>query len=84
MIWKMLVLDYIQNKRNLIIKFVFPLILFLPAYSFSEGNSILVLILIFTIMTGTGLKIAKLKSNSLYNRLIISARAPHHSGLNPF
>jgi hypothetical protein len=72
MIWKMLVLDYIQNKRNLLIKFVLPLILFLPAYRFSEGNSILVLILIFTIMTGTGLKIAKLKSNSLYNRLIIA------------
>jgi hypothetical protein len=72
MIGKMLVLDFIQNKKKLVIKFVFPLILFIPTYTFFGGNSILVLILIFTIMTGTGLKIAKLKSNGLYNRLIIA------------
>ena len=70
MMEKILWADYIKNKKSIALKVGIPLILVLGSYQFGYGNLSLVMIIIFTIITGTGLKIVQLKSNGIYNRLI--------------
>ncbi len=70
MIEKMLWMDYTKSKKNLLLKISVPFILVFASYQVGFGNLALVMILIFTIITGAGLKIVQLKNEGLYNRLI--------------
>ena len=72
MISKIFFLDFIKNKKNLILKFIIPFIIVFTAFQFGYGRITLVMLLIFTVITGAGLKIVKLKTSGVYNRLIIS------------
>ena len=72
MIANMLVLDYMKSKRDFLFKILLPFIIIFAAFQSGYGNMVLVMVLIFTILTGAGLKIAKLKNNNIYDRLLIS------------
>ena len=72
MISRMFFLDFIKNKKNLLLKFFIPFIIVTVAFQFGFGKITLVMLLIFTVITGSGLKIIKLKTSGVYNRLIIS------------
>jgi hypothetical protein len=70
MMGKILWLDYTKSKKNLLLKISLPFVLVVFSYSVGYGNIALVMILIFTVVTGSGLKIVQMKSNGLYNRLL--------------
>jgi hypothetical protein len=70
MMEKMLWVDYFKSKKNLLLKMGIPFALVLAAYQFNLGNFTLVMVLIFTIVMGAGLKIVQLKTMGVYNRLI--------------
>ncbi len=70
MMEKILWEDYIKNKKGIALKVGLPFGLVLGSYQFGYGNLTLVMIIIFTIITGAGLKIVQLKSNGLFDRLI--------------
>jgi len=72
MMEKILWADFTKNKKNLILKIAIPFALVLVAYRFGFGNFALAMVLIFTIVTGAGLKIVQLKTQGVYNRLITS------------
>ena len=72
MMGKILWLDYIKNKKNLLLKISLPFVLVVFSYRIGYGNIALVMILIFTVITGSGLKIVQMKSNGLYHRLLTS------------
>jgi hypothetical protein len=62
--------DFTKNKKNLLLKLVLPFALTLVAYQIGFGNLSVIMILIFIVITGAGLKIVQLKSSGVYNRLI--------------
>lgn len=70
MMEKILWADFTKNKKNLILKIAIPFALVLVAYRFGFGNFALAMVLIFTIVTGAGLKIVQLKTQGVYDRLI--------------
>ncbi len=72
MMGKILWADYLKNKKNIVLKIALPLALVLVAYRFGIGSFALVMVLIFTIVTGAGLKIVQLKTEGVYDRLIAS------------
>jgi hypothetical protein len=72
MISKMLLLDSIKNKKNLVLKFLIPLVIVSASFQVGYGNITLVMLLIFAVITGAGLKIVKLKTSGVYKRLLIS------------
>jgi hypothetical protein len=67
---KMLWMDYTKSKKNLLLKICVPFILVFTSYQIGFGNLALVMVLIFTVITGAGLKIVQLKNEGLYSRLI--------------
>ncbi len=70
MMEKILWADYTKSKKNIPLKVGIPLVLVLGAYQFGYGNLTLIMLIIFTIITGAGLKIVQLKTTGLYDRLI--------------
>jgi hypothetical protein len=62
--------DFIKSKKNLLLKLLLPFTLAVVSYQMGFGNLAVVMILIFTVITGAGLKIVQLKNNGVYNRLI--------------
>jgi len=67
---KIIWLDFLKNKKNLLIKICLPFLLVFLSYQIGFGNLALVMVLIFTIITGAGLKIVQLKNEGLYSRLM--------------
>jgi len=72
MIANILVLDYMKSKRDFLFKILLPFVIIFAAFQSEYGSTVLVMVLIFTILTGAGLKIAKLKNNNMYDRLLTS------------
>lgn len=72
MISKIFFLDFIKNKKNLFLKFFIPFIIVTASFQVGYGKITLVMLLIFAVITGSGLKIIKLKNSGIYKRLIIS------------
>lgn len=72
MISELLFLDFIKNKKNLLLKFLIPFIIVFISFQIGYGKITLVMLLIFTTITGSGLKIVKLKMSKMYDRLLIS------------
>ncbi len=70
MMGKILWLDYIKSKKNLLLKISLPFVLVVFSYRIGYGNIALIMILIFTVITGSGLKIVQMKNNGLYHRLL--------------
>lgn len=67
---KVLWMDFTKSKKNLLLKMCVPLLLVFASYQMGFGNIALVMVLIFTVITGAGLKIVQLKNEGVYNRLI--------------
>jgi len=72
MISKMFFFNFIKNKRNLFLKFLIPFVIVTASFQVGYGKITLVMLLIFAVITGSGLKVIKLKTSGIYNRLIIS------------
>ena len=72
MMGRILWADYVKSKKNILLKIALPFVLVLVAYRFGMGSFALVMVLIFTIVTGAGLKIVQLKTEGVYDRLIAS------------
>jgi len=72
MMEKILWADYVKSKKNVLLKIVLPFVLVLAAYRFGMGSFALTMVLIFTIVTGAGLKIVQLKTEGVFDRLIAS------------
>ncbi len=70
MMGKILWMDYTKSKKNLLLKMCLPFILVFASYQMGFGNLALVMVLIFTVITGAGLKIVQLKNEGVYDRLI--------------
>jgi hypothetical protein len=70
MMERILWLDYTKSKKNLVLKMSLPFLLVFASYQMGFGNLALVMVLIFTVITGAGLKIVQLKNEGVYNRLI--------------
>ena len=68
LLWK----DFIKNKKNLMLKILLPFSIVLISYQYGFGNLALIMVMIFTINIGAGLKIVQLKTNGLYDRIIAS------------
>jgi hypothetical protein len=78
MISKIFLSDFLRNKKNLFLKFFIPFLIVLVSYQFGYGRITLVMILLFTAITGAGLKIIKLKTSGIFPRLIISPLKKSH------
>jgi len=72
MMGRILLADYVKSKKNVLLKITLPFALVLMAYRFGIGSFSLAMVLIFTIVTGAGLKIVQLKTEGVYDRLIAS------------
>jgi len=71
MMERILLSDYLKSPRNLAIKIVLPIIVVLISAQYSVATFALVMIIIFTVCTGSGLKIVSLKSSKVFERLLI-------------
>jgi hypothetical protein len=71
MIFRMFFLDFTKNKKNLFLKFLIPFVIVTATFQIGYGKITFVMLLIFAVITGSGLKIIKLKNSGLYKRLII-------------
>jgi hypothetical protein len=72
MMEKILWMDYTKSKKNLLLKICTPFIIVLASYQMGFGNLAFAMVLIFTVVTGAGLKIVQLKNQGVYNRLIVA------------
>lgn len=70
--------DFLRNKKNLFLKFFVPFLIVLVSFQFGYGRITLVMVLLFTAITGAGLKIIKLKTSGVFTRLIISPLKKSH------
>ena len=71
MIGRILLRDYLKSPRNLALKILLPfIVVFVSAY-YGYATLALIMILIFTVVTGSGLKIVSLKTAKVFDRLLI-------------
>ena len=71
MMGRIILRDYLKSPRNLALKILLPFVVVVVSAQYGYASLSLIMILIFTVVTGAGLKIVSLKASKVYDRLLI-------------